>query len=161
MRNKAVMAASGTNKGITNPHVFVLWSEQFDGEIADIITAYLHKAGIRVKIVGVRGPIAKTMHGNTFQPDLSIGEALTLTDQAICIVIPCDFDVFSQIMRNPQLEEFLQQAETNNAQFVGHEDVIEQLSMVKIHERAIDWVYTDEKHGIHELAHLLTHELLK
>lgn len=144
----------------TTPQIFVLWSDQFDDMIANTFISQLRWAGLPVQIVGVPGPITTRVHGATIRPDISIEEAQTLVEQAASVIIPCDFSIFAQAMRDSRLREYLRQAEANGSQFAGHEDVIEQLSIVKIHDRAIDWVYTDDRYGITELARLLAREML-
>lgn len=155
------MATRTTSKPHTIPHVFILWNDHFDEATAETFINRLQAAAIPVTIIDIQRSITARLQHVTHRPIITLRDAIQLAKQAICVVLPCDFVRFSQVMRQPHLQEFLRRAEANNAQFVGHEEVIEQLSIVKIHDRAIDWVYDDEKNNLDQLAHLLTRELLQ
>ena len=90
------------------PTIFVLWGEHFDEAAAVIFITTLREAGLRVKIVGLSGSCVKGAHGLGLLADLTLDEALTLADQAICVVIPCTTQNFQRVKGDPRVGEFLE-----------------------------------------------------
>ncbi len=114
----------------TTDYAFILWGEKFDEEVAIIFATELRHLGVCVKIVGLAGLQATGAHGLVMTSDLTLGHALPLADQAICVVVPCSASTLRRGEDDPRITEFFQAALANHAQFVvNHSDVIEQTSL--------------------------------
>ena len=150
-------AASSANR---IPYVFVLWGDKFEEETATIFVTELRRVGIRVKVIGVNGPSATGLHGLTLRPDLTLGEAYPLAQQAICVVVPCNLGMFKRIQEDPRVIYFLQKAVENRAQLVGNADVIEQMEVAAAIGESVVWIYPREKVNLVEFAHRVANELL-
>lgn len=92
------------------PTVFVLWGDQFDEAAAALVITGLRQAGLRVKVVGLHGTCVKGAHGLGLLADLTLDQALTIADRAICVVFPCTTQSFQRARDDPRLEEFLARA---------------------------------------------------
>lgn len=154
------MAEPTVSPTTTVPYVFVLWGDKFEEETATIFVTELRRVGIRVKVVGVSGPSATGLHGLTLRPDMMLGEASPLAQQATCVILPCDLGIFKRIQEDPRITTFLHKAADNGARFVGHRAVIEQLQFAMTTGDSIERIYTHEKENPIEFAQALASELL-
>ncbi|MEZ4863999.1 MAG: hypothetical protein R3C14_21955 [Caldilineaceae bacterium] len=111
-------------------YIFVLWGEYFDEVAATIFASALRRASLCVKIVGVHGPEAAGCHGVTLQSDISLGEALTFVNQALCLVLPCSTAAVKRMELDPRIHYFFSQARKNRAKFVVYDSSIIQQSLL-------------------------------
>ncbi|MEM7129682.1 MAG: hypothetical protein AAF702_25345 [Chloroflexota bacterium] len=97
---------------------FILWGEHFEEATAAIFVTKLRQAGLCVKLVGLAGqrPIGK--NGLALYPDITLGEALTMAEQASCVVLPCDASTLKHIESDPRILDFFQKSRGNDAKFV-------------------------------------------
>lgn len=99
-------------------YVFVLWGEQCEELTAAVFVSELRGAGLLVKIVGLSGLRAAGTRGMALVPDITLGEALLLAPRAACVILPCASTTLMRLAHDPRLQEFCEQALTNQAQFV-------------------------------------------
>ena len=126
---------------IATAHVFVLWGEKFEEEIAAIFITEMRRIGVRVKLVGVTGHSAAGRHGLTLRPDILLGDALLLADSAICVVLPCELDMVKRLQEDPRAMSFLAQAAQNQAQFIVRKPaIIAETDLAKLALSSADWV---------------------
>lgn len=92
----------------TSPHTFVLWGENFDTTAAVIFVCALRREGVRVKIVGLAGYYAEGLHKVALNADLTLGDALDLSAQASCLIVPCNAGVMRRFENDPRLFQFFQ-----------------------------------------------------
>lgn len=88
-------------------YTFVLWGEHFDATAAVIFVSALRQEGIGVKIVGLAGQSAAGMHNLALNADLTLGDALDLSVQASCLIVPCSGGVMRRFENDPRLFQFL------------------------------------------------------
>jgi hypothetical protein len=100
----------------TRATVFVLWGVDFDETIAVLFVTMLREAGLRVKMVGLDGLCAKGAHGLGLLADLTLDQALSLADQALCVVIPCTMQRLQRVRDDPRVEKLL--AQTHQAEIL-------------------------------------------
>lgn len=96
-------------RGRPRPTVCVLWGEHFDEVSAILTISTLREAGVRVKVVGVRGAWAKGAHGLGLHADWTLDEALAAVDQVIGVVIPCTITIFQGLLVDPRINDLLVQ----------------------------------------------------
>ena len=94
---------------------FVLWGEGFDEITATIFVTKLRKAGLLVKLVGLNAQHLAGAHGLTLVPDLTLGHAVKLVRQTAAVIMPCTGPELLPFSIDPRLNEFLTQAQLNNA----------------------------------------------
>lgn len=99
-------------------YVFVLWGDQFEEIAATIFVTELRAAGLRVKLVGLTPPPISGLHGLVLTPDLTLDQALPLTSNTICVVIPCRSLILKRSGNDPRLREFLERAQAYQAKLV-------------------------------------------
>lgn len=102
----------------TNQLAFVLWDENYDEVLAVTYTAQLRQAGVATKIVSLHGKHAFGKNGLLLTADYTLGEALTLAQHAICVVVPCHSPLVGHLDTDPRARIFLERAAGNGAQFV-------------------------------------------
>lgn len=100
-------------------YVFVLWSESFDEVAAAAFVTELREAGLLVKVVGLtpRQKISGA-HGLALVPDLTLDQALLMASQAVCVIIPVAPGRSKRLDHDPRLNQFFEQASSNQAQFI-------------------------------------------
>ncbi len=99
-------------------YVLVLWGDKFEEVAAAIFVTRLREAGLRVKVVGLTPlPIAGA-YGLALVPDLTLDQALSLANHAICVVIPYMSPGFKRLKNDPRIPELLSQAQANQAKVV-------------------------------------------
>lgn len=100
----------GTMAGFerTSHYTFVLWGEHFDTTAAVIFVSALRQEGVGAKIVGLAGQCAAGMHNLALNADLTLGDALELSAQASCLIVPCNSGVMRRFENDPRLFQFLQ-----------------------------------------------------
>lgn len=99
-------------------YVFILWGNRFEEAEAATFTTELRRSGLCVKLVGLTGQRSTGAHGLILCSDMTLGEALPLANQAICVVIPCNTAIIKHIENDPRVSEFFRYAKDKNAQFV-------------------------------------------
>lgn len=113
-------------------YVFVLWGDKFEEAEATIFATELRRAGLCVKLIGLAGRRATGVHGMVLLSDLTLGEAMPLASQAICIILPCSAAIAARIEDDPRILGFFEQANHNAAYFVLKQaDSIEKLFVAK------------------------------
>src|SRR4051794_590737 len=118
MRNPPFLLMYDSRISRMQQTIFVLWGNNFEEAAAAIFVSELRQAGLRVKVVGLRGPTAPGVHGLALMPDLTLGQALPLAGKASGIVLPCAAKRLSQLANDPRFIDFFQQADANHALFV-------------------------------------------
>ena len=98
--------------------IFVLWGDRFEEAAAAILITELRRAGLRVKVVGLSPQPINGLHGLGLWPDLNLDQALSMADQAVCLVIPCAAPNFKRFLNDPRLAEFFERAASNEVRFV-------------------------------------------
>jgi hypothetical protein len=99
-------------------YVFVLWGDGFDETTATIFVTELRKAGLRVKVVGLTRQQTSGAYGLALVPDYTLEEALSLTAQTRCLVIPCPLRIAKRLKNDPRLGHFICQIQSHQARFV-------------------------------------------
>lgn len=99
-------------------YIFILWGNGFDEAMVAVFVTELRRVGLKVKIVGLTQRHSSGTFGLTLIPDLTLEEALSLADKAICLVIPYASSGSNRLGNDPRLGEFFQQAQANQAKFV-------------------------------------------
>jgi len=102
----------------SQPTIFVFWSDAFEEAAAVLFVSELRRLGLRVKVVGLRGPQAAGIYGLTLLPDLTLGQALPGASQSCCVVLPCPVKRLQMVKNELRLHTFFQQAAANGALFV-------------------------------------------
>lgn len=96
----------------------LLWGTYCDELVAAILVSTLRAAGLCVCLVGVSGRQITGRYGLRLQPDLTLAEALSLVQQASCLVIPCDHRLFARLINDPRVDELVKRALQAQIQFV-------------------------------------------
>jgi hypothetical protein len=91
----------------SHEYVFVLWAEQFDERLATTFITAFRKLGLRVRVVGLDGATAKGRYGLGLVIDITLGNAINLAEQAICIILPCQQANLQRVSADPRLYMFL------------------------------------------------------
>jgi hypothetical protein len=99
-------------------YVFVLWGDKFEETTAATFITELRKAGLLVKLVSLNSRQIRGAQGLALIPDLTLGQALPLAVNAICVIIPYTSPDLKQLKNDPRLCEFFSQACANKAKFV-------------------------------------------
>lgn len=107
----------------TNPYVFLFWSEQFDAEIAVTFVSQLRRIGLNVKIVGNSGLNVTGQYGIHLRPDMLLSDAMTLADQAVCIILPCGTSALKRLQKDPRVTAFMTEAFQHGAYCVAQSDL--------------------------------------
>ena len=151
---KNVMTTRKARPIRTTLYAFILWGDRFDEEVTTIFATELRRLGICVKIVGLTGLQAAGIHGLVLSADLTLGQALPLANQAICVVVPCSASVLQRSEDDPRVQQFLREAMTNQAQFViSSGDTIEQTSLKLISTPDTPFLIYKESYELVDLAH--------
>lgn len=138
----------------TTLYAFILWGDRFDEEVAAIFATELRRIGICVKIVGLTGLQAAGIHGLVLTADWTLGQALPLANQAICVVVPCSASVLQRSEDDPRVQQFFREAMTNQAHFViSNSDTLEQTSLKLLSTPDTPFLMYKESYEIVELAH--------
>lgn len=110
--------------------VFVLWGDHFAEDVATIFATELRRAGLHVKIVGLRGLQASGIHGVVLATDLALGQALPLTKKTTALVIPCNVTILQRAEDDPRLRDFFKQAIRDNVRLIVEcPEVVERSSL--------------------------------
>ena len=99
-------------------YVFVLWTQQFDIATVVIFVTELRKMGLRVKVVGLRLRHLSGANGLTLVPDFSLDEALSVVEQAMCVMVPYPADRCQWLNNDPRLLKFFKQAAAKQCWFI-------------------------------------------
>ncbi|MCP4407927.1 MAG: DJ-1/PfpI family protein [Gammaproteobacteria bacterium] len=99
-------------------YIFVLWGYRFEEATAAIFVTHLRQAGLLVKVVGLDARHISGANGLTLLPDLTLGKALPLATQAICVIVPHPSSELKRLTVDPRLQEFMRQARANAARFI-------------------------------------------
>jgi len=99
-------------------YVFVLWGDGFDETTATIFVTELRKAGLRVKVVGLTRQQTSGAYGLALVPDYTLEEALPLTAQTRCLIIPCPLRIARRLKNDPRLGHFICQIQSHRTRFV-------------------------------------------
>lgn len=138
----------------TTLYAFILWGERFEEEVATIFATELRRIGICVKIVGLTGLQAAGIHGLVLTADFTLGQALPLANQAMCVVVPCSASVLQRSEDDPRVPQFFREAMANHAQFViSGGETIEQTSLKVISTPDTQFLMYKESYELVDLAH--------
>ena len=99
-------------------YVFVFWGDQFEEVPATIFVTELRRVGLRVKVVGLTPQRISGAHGLALLPDLTLDQALPLSTQAVCLIIPQVSGGIQNLKNDPRLQRFFELAHQNQARFV-------------------------------------------
>jgi len=143
-------------------YVFVLWGDRFEEKaVATFITEF-RDLGLAAKVVGLAGQRATGKHGLVLAADLTLGEALELANQAICLVAPCSPALMKHIDNDPRVLSLFRHAHTNQARFVVRElDTLEKSSLKKLAIPSEAVILYAERADVTALARELASLLLK
>ncbi|MFN8493004.1 MAG: DJ-1/PfpI family protein [Caldilineaceae bacterium] len=110
-------------------HAFILWGDKFEEEVTTVFATELRRAGLSVKLVGVAGPRATGAHGLVISCDLTLGDALPLANQAICVILPCSVTAIKRLENDPRVHQLFKLVGQNQGQFiVQHTAAIDHLA---------------------------------
>lgn len=130
-----------------NNLVFVFWGEYFEEATATIFASKLRQVGLCVKIVGLMGQQACGKNGVALLPDLSLRDALSAAEKAICIVLPCSAATLKHVEADPRVGDLFHQAYANGARFVvSSRDLIEKTGLKKLFAND-NYITTYEEEG--------------
>lgn len=90
--------------------VVVLWGAWFEEAVASIFITELRRAGLPVKLVGLRHYPVAGQHGLRLVPDWSLEQALERADEVLALIVPCDKRGLQPLRRDPRLAVFIEQA---------------------------------------------------
>lgn len=71
------------------PTVLVLWGNYFDECAATAFVCELRAAGVRVRLVGVDGKLARGRHGLVLAADISLERAFAVQGPITHVIAPC------------------------------------------------------------------------
>ena len=146
--------------GRATNYTFVLWGEQFDEATAAIMTTKLRQAGLCVKLVGVAGRRPIGRNGLALYPDMVLGEALDVAEQAICVVLPCSATILKFVEIDPRIADFFKKTHSNGARFiVSDTNSIEQTSLEQLSLSDEDAATYESTHDIIAFADDLAADL--
>ena len=103
-------------------YTFVLWGKRFDEAVAALFVTELRDAGLRVKVVGLDGGKPVGLHGLALVPDLTLTQAQGLSQQIICIILPCSPTEWHRVSGDPRVGDLFQEAQFNGAQLVSRQN---------------------------------------
>lgn len=86
---------------------YVLWGDGFDEVLAVTFVTALRKAGLRVKLVGLRLQPMTGAYGVTLLPEIALDEALTDREHLSGLVVPCDEGGWQRLQQEPRLYQLL------------------------------------------------------
>jgi hypothetical protein len=104
-----------------NRLVFVLWGAAFDEAVATRFVSELRDAGIGVKIVGLAGRFALGRRRVAIGIDLTLEEALALSCEVDCLILPCEARVLQEAENDPRLVRLYQQVQRGGGFFVARD----------------------------------------
>lgn len=99
-------------------YVFVLWANNFEELVATTFITQMREKGFHVKVVGLNGKIARGLHGLTLAADLTLGQAQTMIERVICVILPCNKVGLQPFEDDPRLYDFLDKVNHQNAKVV-------------------------------------------
>jgi hypothetical protein len=88
---------------------YVLWGDGFDEVLAVTFVTELRKAGLQVKLVGLRQQPMAGAYGVILVPEIGLEEALAEQEQLSCLVVPCDDVGWQRLQQEPRLCQLLAQ----------------------------------------------------
>jgi hypothetical protein len=97
------------------PTVLVLWGNFFDECATVAFVCELRALGVRVRVVGLDGRLARGRHGLVLGADLSIDRILLQRLSNTHIVVPCLAEQWPQLLQNPLACRLLAQARADRA----------------------------------------------
>ncbi len=144
-------------------YVFVLWGERFEKPIATLCIARLRKAGLTVKIVGLRSHSSIGTHGIALVPELPLQDALLQASRAACIIVPCTSPYVGHIDNDPRVRRLFAAAQANGARFVTGLATTEDLAVfpVPVHQVTVCWDHEEWMAVVDELALALRDNTLR
>lgn len=117
----------------TQEYIFILWGDYFEEKAVAVFVTELRNIGLCVKVVGLAGQRSTGKYGLTLYADLTLGDALPLAHQAICVIAPCSLASMKRFENDPRIRELFQQANNHHAQFIISEiDVVEKSSLQQL-----------------------------
>jgi hypothetical protein len=112
------MATNRSHSAKISGYVFILWGDKFEEAEAATFATEFRRAGLCVKLIGLTGQRSSGVHGLILYSDMTLGEALPLARQAICVVIPCNAATIKRMENDPRVAAFIKQASAKHARFV-------------------------------------------
>lgn len=100
------------------PTVLVLWGNYFDEYATVTFVCELRSAGVRVRIVGVDGRLARGRYGMMLGAEWTIDRALQQHLPNAHLVVPCQFEQWLQLQQNPLIQRLFRQAREDGALIV-------------------------------------------
>lgn len=114
-------------------YVFILWGDRFEEKAVATFVTEFRDIGLVAKVVGLAGQRSTGKHGLVISADITLGEALELGNQAICVVAPCSPALMKHIDNDPRVLSLFRRAHINQARFVVRElDTLEKSSLKKL-----------------------------
>lgn len=141
-------------------YVFILWGDKFEEAAVVTFTTTLRDTGLHVKVVGLTGQRSTGKYGMVLCSDLTLGQALALANQAICVIVPCSAATLKRIENDPRVIDFFQRAETNHARFVlNHAEAFEMSSLKMLDIARNDLIFYAERNDLLGCAQEIAHSL--
>lgn len=110
----------------SKPTVLVLWGNYFDEYATVTFVCELRSAGLRVRVVGIDGRLARGRYGMRLGAEWTIDRALQQHLANTHLVVPCQFEHWLQLQHNPLTQRLLQQAREEGALIVTPNSVATQ-----------------------------------
>jgi hypothetical protein len=104
--------------GQDKPAIFVLWGKYFDECSAAAFVCELRAAGLRVRIVGIDGKLARGRHGLALAADVSLERCLVARQPATHVIVPCSDEQWLSLQQNVRVMNLLKWLANNGAQFL-------------------------------------------
>ena len=101
--------------GQSKPTILVLWGNYFDEYAAVAFVCELRSAGLRVRIVGIDGRLARGRYGLMLGTEWTIDRALQQELADTHLVVPCRSEQWVQLLHNPLTQRLLLRAKEEGA----------------------------------------------
>lgn len=87
-----------------NITTLILWSEQFEEQVAVALVASLRQAGMTAILVGVTARCCVGRQGITIHPDRTLSSVLDCDVPIDCIAFPCTTSALLRVEHDPRLQ---------------------------------------------------------
>lgn len=141
------MSSAKHSTRMRNPYVLVLWGQNFDAVAASAFVAEFRRAGVRTKIVGVHGPSVAGNYDLMLRTDMLLGNAVSLVDNTLCVVLPCDLAAAIHLPDTPRLIKFFASIAESGAQLVTSSPTLlseTELGQIQVAESQWQFYQVDE-----------------
>ncbi|MEM7126388.1 MAG: hypothetical protein AAF702_08695 [Chloroflexota bacterium] len=101
----------------------VLWGDGGDEATTVLFVTLFRTEGLPVKVVGLGGTQGRGRSGLVLVPDMTLGEALSLTEAARYILFPFDGNNLRRFVIDPRLQQFIDDAQAHGSTFIQSDQV--------------------------------------